>query len=279
LASGEPGYATDTRVIKVGDGYTTWANLLPVNISGTVNFPTILSSNGINVSSVGNTYVIGATGLAQANHTHLSSHITDLSGVIQAALSANTIPTGTYAPFVHQHTISDITNFNPSGHKHVVADIQGLDLNNLPVAPHSHTVNDITDISSYYAPISHNHNPSDIPNVYRTNIHDNEYYDYGYGDLGYIYISWATNKQIQRIGLAGSPVMIYKNAGWPGMYDYNTSVDVLLELSVSFETSADWTNIVNSWYSSPPEPLTAGTHLVLLRAMGPTIDGHYIGNK
>ena len=152
LASGEPGYATDTRVIKVGDGYTPWSSLSSIQ----------------------------------------------------------------------------------------------------------HNVNDIIDITS----------------LYRTNILTI------YPDSNrYLYISWAKDKQIQRVSLNGNPINIIKSNGWPG-YSDNYSVDVLLEISITNSaTSVDWTGMVNGWYTQPPQPMPIGTHLVLLRAMGNSIDGHYKGSK
>ena len=235
LASGEPGYATDTRVIKVGDGYTPWSALLPVNISGTIDFPTLLASNNINISSVGNTYVIGATGLALSNHQHTLSDITGLSGILNNVQSS-----GNYAPLNHQHVLSDITDFNGNN----------------------------------YAPIGHQHVRSDIADfndVYSTSI-----YNLGSLNYGNINIDWAVDKQIQTGSLSGTAAIMNKGNNWPSTNDI--SRDVLLDLSVAgSSTNVSWP-IVTNWYSSPPNPLPVAKHLILLRAMGTSIYGHYLGS-
>jgi hypothetical protein len=44
LASGEPSFATDTKVIKIGDEYTSWANLPNTVVSNTVG---ITNASGV----------------------------------------------------------------------------------------------------------------------------------------------------------------------------------------------------------------------------------------
>lgn len=189
LASGEPGYATDTRVIKVGDGYTPWSALLPVNISGTIDFPTLLASNNINISSVGNNYIIAATGLAQQSHQHVTQDLSNIETLYQTTIFSN----------------------NPNN--------------------------------------------------------------------GILTIDWHHNKRIQTTQLNGTSISVNKGSGWPSSLNLY-SVEMILEISViSSQTSVNWTNLVNAWYSSPPNPLPIGTHSILLRAMSNTINGYYQGSK
>jgi hypothetical protein len=251
LASGEPGYAIDTRVLKIGDGVTTWSQLLPVNVSGTVSFPSLVGSNNVNISTVGNSYVISTVGLANQSHQHVLANITDFNPNAFA-------PSGNYAP---------------SGHQHVLADITDFDANNYAPSGHQHILTDITDFnSSDYAPSGHQHVSADITDF--NNIYDTVIFDLGYISYG-TNIDWAIDKQIQTGSLDGSPLTLSQGNGWPST---NISRDVLLELTVNYyDTSVSWP-IVAYWYAIPPEPLPVAKHLILFRAMGTTINGHYLGS-
>lgn len=71
LASGEPGWATDSKTFKVGDGVTTWASLSGVGTSGGTPANMVLSST---------TGITGASGItnivqiSQANFNALGSY-------------------------------------------------------------------------------------------------------------------------------------------------------------------------------------------------------------
>ena len=93
------------------------------------------------------------------------------------------------------------------------------------------------------------------------------------GVSGNVSISYAIDKQIQTLTLDGTATNFIEGSGWPA----TDSVDVLLEITVSSTTSITWT-IVDDWYNQPPS-LTAGKYLILLRNIGATIQGHYIGEK
>jgi hypothetical protein len=91
---------------------------------------------------------------------------------------------------------------------------------------------------------------------------------------GNISISYAIDKQIQTLSLNGTNTNFVEGSGWPS----TTSVDVLLEITVSSTTSVTWT-MVDDFYNPVPASLSAGKYLVLLRSIGATIQGHYIGEK
>lgn len=90
---------------------------------------------------------------------------------------------------------------------------------------------------------------------------------------GNISISYDIDKQIQTLTLNGTTTNFIKGS-WPtGSF----SVDVLLEITVDSTTTVSFA-LVDDWYNSVPS-FTPGKYLVLLRSMGSTIQGHYIGNK
>jgi hypothetical protein len=89
-------------------------------------------------------------------------------------------------------------------------------------------------------------------------------------------ISYAADRQMQTLTLTGASTTFLKGTGWPGA---GISVDVLLEITVTSATTITW-SIVNDWYAQPPAgALTTGKHLILLRAVGTTMQGHYVGSK
>ena len=71
LASGEPGWATDSKTFKVGDGATSWASLSGVGTAGGTPANMVLSST---------TNIAGASGItnivqiSQANFNALGSY-------------------------------------------------------------------------------------------------------------------------------------------------------------------------------------------------------------
>jgi hypothetical protein len=86
-------------------------------------------------------------------------------------------------------------------------------------------------------------------------------------------ISYSIDKQIQIASLSGTATNFIEGSGWPS----TTSVEILIELTVSATTSVTW-SIVDDWYNPAPT-FDPGKYLVLLRSMGTTIQGHYIGAK
>jgi hypothetical protein len=62
LASGEPGYETDTGKLKIGDGSTTWNDLSEVGITGATGSVDFTSISSDILPSADRTYDIGATG-------------------------------------------------------------------------------------------------------------------------------------------------------------------------------------------------------------------------
>jgi hypothetical protein len=90
---------------------------------------------------------------------------------------------------------------------------------------------------------------------------------------GNVSISYGTDKQIQTLALNGTTTNFIKGADWPTVF----SADVLLEITVSSTTTVLF-SVVDDWYNPVPA-FIPGKYLVLLRSMGSTIQGHYIGNK
>jgi hypothetical protein len=241
LASGEPAFATDTRMLKVGDGVTPWSSLLPVNMSGVISFPTLIGSSNIDVSAVDDTYVIAAVGLAPTSHPHVIADISDFN------------PSG-FAASGHQHVLSDITGFNPSGHQHYITDVVDFNPNDYSPSGHIHGLSEISGVDS----------------LYMTDI-----YDVGLATYS-LNVDWGSGQQIQTLSLDGTYTEIYKGTGWPSSSD--KSADVVLRIRADYDTSVIW-YVVDNWFNAPPpDPLPTATHIVLLRAIGTTIDGHYLGS-
>lgn len=245
LSSGEPAYAVDTRVLKIGDGVTPWNSLLPVSVNGSIQLPIVLGSENINVSEVGNTYIVSTIGVAESVHTHVCSDITDLSIL--------------YSPSGHTHICNDITDlaslYSPSGHQHTTSDITDLQtvLDGYAISGHQHIISDITDFE---------------PQIY----------DLGpFTDSDTITIDYGTDKRIQTLNIDGTPVEIVQGLNW--FTSSTTSREVLLQINVTTESTITWTIIGSEWYNQPPNPLPTGDHIVLLRDMGTYIQGHYIGSK
>lgn len=91
---------------------------------------------------------------------------------------------------------------------------------------------------------------------------------------GNVSISYGVDKQIQTLLLNGTATNFIIGSGWPGaLY----SAEILLEISVSSTTTVTW-DIVDDWYNPVPS-FTIGKYLVLLRSMGSTMQGHFIGAK
>jgi hypothetical protein len=90
---------------------------------------------------------------------------------------------------------------------------------------------------------------------------------------GNVSISYGVDKQIQTLTLNGTNTNLIKGSDWPTTF----SADVLLEITVSSTTTVVF-SIVDDWYNPVPA-FVPGKYLVLLRSMGATIQGHYIGNK
>ena len=90
---------------------------------------------------------------------------------------------------------------------------------------------------------------------------------------GNVSISYAIDKQIQTLTLNGSGVNFIEGSGWLS----SASVDVFLEITVNNTTTVTWT-LIDEQYN--PFPIfTSGKYLVLLRNIGTTIQGHYIGAR
>jgi hypothetical protein len=90
---------------------------------------------------------------------------------------------------------------------------------------------------------------------------------------GNVGINYGRARQIQTLTLDGTAANFIEGSAWPSA----DSVDVLLEITVSSTTSIVW-SIVDDWYNPVPSFVT-GKYLVLLRSIGTTIQGHYLGEK
>jgi hypothetical protein len=91
---------------------------------------------------------------------------------------------------------------------------------------------------------------------------------------GNVSINYGIDKQIQTLTLNGTATNFIEGSGWDIS---NKSIDVLLEIIVNSTTTVVWT-IIDDQYNPFPF-FTPGKYLVLLRSMGTTIQGHYIGVK
>ena len=69
LASGEPGWATDSKVLKVGNGTSTWASLSGVGSAGGTTANMVLSTPPVGASGITNIVQI-----SQANFNALGSY-------------------------------------------------------------------------------------------------------------------------------------------------------------------------------------------------------------
>jgi hypothetical protein len=91
---------------------------------------------------------------------------------------------------------------------------------------------------------------------------------------GNVSINYGIDKQIQTLTLNGTATNFIEGSGWDIS---NKSVDVFLEITATNTTTVTWT-LIDDQYNAFPT-FTAGKYLVLLRSMGTTIQGHYIGDK
>ena len=175
----------------------------------------------------------------------------------QVVLGSDTRLTDARAPTSHTHAISDVTNLQTA-----------LD-SKLPTA-------DINTDLLAGAGIGFSYNSTaNALTVYSTN----ENYITALGAIsGSVALNYdPTTRPIQTMTLGGTATTFTKGTGWPTLS--SISVDVVLKITVTTATTVTW-SIVNEWYSQPAAgALGVGTHLFLLRAIGSTIEGHYIGSR
>lgn len=92
---------------------------------------------------------------------------------------------------------------------------------------------------------------------------------------GNVNVNYAINKQIQKATVNGTLTSFVLGSDWPP----SGSVDVLIELTVTANTTVSWT-LVNEWYNPAPAFTAGNKYLILLRSMGSsTIQGHYISQR
>lgn len=164
LHSGEPGYETDTRKLKIGDGQHAWHDLAyypPSSLSvagvatvdGRTGDVTLADLYAAIVHTHPQSAVTGLTsalaGKADATHTHAESDVTSLTSDLAAKAAS-----------VHTHSESDVTGLSgdlsalstsiggkaASVHTHVETDVTGLvsDLSGKAASSHTHAGADIT---------------------------------------------------------------------------------------------------------------------------------------
>ena len=110
LASGEPGYATDTKTLKIGDGINGWNSLSSfsqVDVVYTTGNQTI---NGIKTFS--DIINVNGTGVSLSGHTHLVSDITNFGSGVSGLLPFNLVYTTGNQNISGIKTFYNNTNFS-----------------------------------------------------------------------------------------------------------------------------------------------------------------------
>ena len=128
LALGEPGYETESRYLKVGDGITSWSGLSYVNIPPVkINFPEIYLSIAdgadprvaINLSSGQYLNVVGSGDTTISYNNAARSLVIDTQSGSGFLTAPNIISRLGYVPQVSG-------NYSLNGHTHVINQVDGL---------------------------------------------------------------------------------------------------------------------------------------------------------
>lgn len=255
-------YYTDTRASAAA----------PVqSVSGKTGTVTLTKSD-VGLDNIDNT--------SDANKPVSTAQAAADSAVQSAAASDATAKANTAQAFAIQRS-------NHTGTQ-AISTVDGLEtvLDGKAPTNHNHTANSITDFSTA------------VSNVFSTGIVAGDGVSLTYNNItndivvsttesrsilslgsisGTNAISFGTDRLIQTLTLGGTATTFTRGINWPST---NISVEVILRITVTSATSITWT-IVNDWFNQPPAgALSVGTHLFLLRAIGPSIiEGHYLGNK
>jgi len=122
LSSGEPAFALDLNVLKIGDGITAWENLDPIGDSGSLSSAAVSSLNGL----TGGISILGGTDLEV---TAAGSSITiDYTGVGGGGgVVSETDPVFTGSP-AYNITNTDISNWNSAYNADVVVSGDNISL-------------------------------------------------------------------------------------------------------------------------------------------------------
>lgn len=122
LSSGEPAFALDLNVLKIGDGITAWENLDPIGDSGSLSAAAVSSLNGL----TGGINILGGTDLEV---TAAGSSITiDYTGVGGGGgVVTETDPVFTGSP-AYNITNTDISNWNSAYNADVVVSGDNISL-------------------------------------------------------------------------------------------------------------------------------------------------------
>lgn len=182
LAAGQPGFETDTRRLKIGNGSTAWNSLGYIvasasppawsDVTGKPDFADVATSGDyddlINTPSLfsgayGDLSGIPST-FTPATHGHA---ITDVTG-LQTALDGKQAA-GTYAAASHGHAIADVTglqsaldgkqasgSYAATSHGHIIGDVTGLQsaldgkqaAGSYAAATHDHAISDVTGLQT-----------------------------------------------------------------------------------------------------------------------------------
>lgn len=113
LASGEPGYDVTNQILKIGDGVSTWNNLLNQAIFSDVEITSKLDVNGSGNFSSG-LYVNGVV-VSVSGHSHIASNITDFNSSVSGILPVKDIIAGTNITLTSNSGIFTINSTSAGG--------------------------------------------------------------------------------------------------------------------------------------------------------------------
>lgn len=254
LASGEPVYAIDSKILKIGEGTKTWSQLT------SYSFQMGSFANSVHTHDISG--IIDLQSVLDSKQPSGNIPISDISG-LQDQLDAKQVA-GDYSVNGHTHTSSEITDFTDSVNALVpVSNIVAGDNISITQDGTVFTINGSGGGGSNFTP---NYE------VYTSSINLTGSIDY------------AENKQVQNIDLLGTGIVISKGSGWPSA-NQNVSNEIICRFNVTHPSGASisW-NILSEWYNEPSDPLPSGSHLVALRTMkipyqNNFIIGTYLGYK
>lgn len=254
LASGEPVYAIDSKILKIGEGTKTWSQLT------SYSFQTGSFANSVHTHDISG--IIDLQSALDSKQPSGNIPISDISG-LQDQLDAKQVA-GDYSVNGHTHTSSEITDFTDSVNALIpVSNIVAGDNISITQDGTVFTINGSGGGGSNFTP-------------------NYEVYTSSISLMGRI--DYAENKQVQNIDLLGSGIIISKGSGWPSS-NQNVSNEIICRFNVTHPSGASisW-NILSEWYNEPSDPLPSGSHLVALRTMkipdqSNFIIGTYLGYK
>ena len=238
--------------------------------------PSISGSSYIEVNAVNNNYVISATGLQPSGnysvmgHTHSSSDITNFNSSVSGLLPVKDIVAGSGVTISTNSGIYTINSSGTGGASITIANYA-----NNRILTSDGTVGGIVAESGLVFDTSSTLLALDGYMTINNGLSaPTPIFSLGIGS-GNVAISYDTDKQIQSVTLNGSNVNFTRGAGFN---INNRSMDIVLQITVSSNTTVLW-DIVDNWYNQPPLFSANTKHIVLLRSMGSAIHGYYIGQS